>query len=97
MLDRPYPGGPEIPRLAEEARKRTLPHATKLPRPMMHSNDLDFSFAGLKTAVLYYIRDHFEGDAGKIGEIQKADIAREFEDAVTDVLLRACEKARKNS
>ena len=60
---------------------------------MMHSNDLDFSFAGLKTAVLYYIRDHFEGDAGKIGEIQKADIAREFEDAVTEVLLAKTKKA----
>jgi N6-L-threonylcarbamoyladenine synthase len=62
--------------------------ALKLPRPMITSNDFDFSFAGLKTAVLYTVK--------KIGELsndQKKEIAREFEDAAIEVLVSKTKKA----
>ena len=88
MLGLPYPGGPEISRLAKEARDQNLPQKCKLPRPMINSGDLNFSFSGIKTAVLYYIRDNpieNEGD--------KMDIAREFEDSVIDVMLSKTQKA----
>ena len=53
MLGLPYPGGPEISKLAKSGN----PKAINFPRPMMNSKDLNFSFSGLKTAVLYYLRD----------------------------------------
>jgi N6-L-threonylcarbamoyladenine synthase len=56
MLGLPYPGGPEISKLAEEARKKNIQLETKFPRPMIHSKDFNFSFSGLKTAVLYYLK-----------------------------------------
>lgn len=57
MLGLSYPGGPKISALAEEARNKNIGLEIKFPRPMIHSGDLDFSFSGLKTAVLYYIRE----------------------------------------
>ena len=66
------------------------------PRPMIHSNDMDFSFSGLKTAVLYYLRDNFSESTPPTPE-QKADIAREFEDTVVDVLLTKTKKALDES
>lgn len=57
MLDLPYPGGPEISKLAEKARKERVAQEKKFPRPMIHSKDYNFSFSGLKTSVLYYIKD----------------------------------------
>jgi N6-L-threonylcarbamoyladenine synthase len=88
MLGLPYPGGPEISRLAEIARTENIPPKSKLPRPMIHSGNLDFSFSGLKTAVLYYIRDNKpETDA------LRADLAREFEDAVVEILLKKTKEA----
>lgn len=85
MLELPYPGGPEISRLASLSRSslNTVKGEVKLPRPMIGSGDFDFSFSGLKTAVLYYIRDN-----GPINEETKIEIAREFEDAVCDVLIK---------
>ncbi len=87
MLGLPYPGGPEISRLGETGTPGTYP----LPRPMLHSNDYNFSFAGLKTAVLYLIKK-----IGTLADEQKADIAREFEEACVEVLvvktLRAAEE-----
>jgi N6-L-threonylcarbamoyladenine synthase len=53
MLELPYPGGPEIEKLA----KKGNPQAIAFPRPMLHEKNFDFSFSGLKTAVLYYLRD----------------------------------------
>ena len=85
MLELPYPGGPEISRLATLARKMKIERTFKLPRPMIGNKDFDFSFSGLKTAVLYLIRDL--GGIEKINENKKLEIAREFEDAVVDVLL----------
>ena len=78
----PYPGGPEIAKLAEDARRRNLPQFAELPTPMLHSKDLDFSFSGLKTAVRYAVQDK-EMSADEI-----ASLARDFEDAVTTVLLK---------
>ncbi len=90
MLSLPYPGGPQISKLAQIAREKNLPRNASFPRPMIHSHDLDFSFAGLKTSVLYYLRDNFPNNINSQGkeimDTDKEDIAREFEDAVVDVL-----------
>jgi len=56
MLGLGYPGGPEISRLAQEAREKNISLEAKFPRPMIHSKDFNFSFSGLKTAVLYYLK-----------------------------------------
>jgi N6-L-threonylcarbamoyladenine synthase len=81
MLGLPYPGGPEISKKAAIAREKNLPIFVSLPRPMIDADNCDFSFSGLKTAVRYAI----EGKT--LSEDDIASIAREFEDAVTDVLL----------
>jgi N6-L-threonylcarbamoyladenine synthase len=95
ILGLPYPGGPLISELAQRGRaiRRTNPAGTQsditpLPRPMIQSGDLDFSFSGLKTAVLYMVRD-----IGELNDRQRALIAAEFETAVTDVLLKKLELA----
>ncbi len=88
MLGLPYPGGPEISRLAQAGKANPI---IKLPRPMTHSPNFHFSFSGLKTAVLYLIQK-----IAPLNEQTRKDIAKEFEQAVTDVLvkktLRAIEK-----
>ena len=74
-----YPGGPALSKLAEQGD----PAAFKLPRPLLHSGNLDFSFAGLKTAVMM--------QAKKLGddfELRKADLAASTEAAIVDVLLK---------
>jgi N6-L-threonylcarbamoyladenine synthase len=60
MLGLPYPGGPQISLLAEEARLATEENPYALPRPMIDSGTCDFSFAGLKTAVLYLLKNNPE-------------------------------------
>lgn len=87
LLGLPYPGGPEISKLAAEARKANLPAFAKLPHPMLLSNDLDFSFSGLKTAVLYAIDDK------DLSDLEKQALARDFEDAAVTVLLQKSMKA----
>src|SRR3990170_2966032 len=88
MLGLSYPGGPEISKLAQKAREYTLISkevATKLyrlPRPMLKSETCDFSFSGLKTAVLYMLKK-----ISNITDEKKKKIALEFEDAVTEVLI----------
>lgn len=72
-----YPGGPAIARLAASGR----PGRYALPRPMLRSNDLDFSFSGLKTAVLTAFR------RGLPDEQARADLAAELEAAIVDVLV----------
>jgi N6-L-threonylcarbamoyladenine synthase len=79
LLGLGYPGGPEVSRLAEFG----TPGAVVLPRPMLHSGDLDFSFSGLKTAVLTQITRL----GTNVCEQAKADIARGFVDAAVDVLV----------
>jgi N6-L-threonylcarbamoyladenine synthase len=79
LLGLGYPGGPALSRLAQQGD----PKAFKLPRPLLHSGDLDFSFAGLKTAVLT--------QANKLGadlEACKADLAASTEAAIVEVLVK---------
>lgn len=80
-----YPGGPFISQLAKKGDKERF----KLPRPMMNSNDFNFSFSGLKTAVLYLVRDNKE--AFKYGDA--IDICASFQQAVIDVLVSKTLKA----
>ncbi len=87
LLGLPYPGGPEIGRLADEARQANLPPFATLPLPMLHSKDLDFSFSGLKTAVLYAIADQV------LLLEQKQALARDFEDAAVTVLTEKLKTA----
>ncbi len=88
LLGLPYPGGPVLAQLAEQGR----PDVVKFPRPMLHSGDLDFSFSGLKTAVLTKVREIGEPD-----EQQRADIARGFQDAIVEVLVKKSMRAVKES
>ncbi len=95
LLGLPYPGGPEISRVAARARPsmykgEVLPgvQLSPLPRPMIHSGDLDFSFSGLKTAVKYQVRD-----LGDISDLVRDRIAAEFEHAVTDVVVAKTRQA----
>lgn len=90
LLGLQYPGGPKISKLAAEARNENLVNdrVPPLPRPMIHSGDLHFSFSGIKTAVLYLTQK-----LGDLSEDDKKAIAREFEDAVTEVLISKCKKA----
>lgn len=87
LIGLPYPGGPEIGRLAAEARAANLPEFAKLPRPMLDSKNLDFSFSGLKTAVRYAI------EGKDLSATDKQAIARDFEDAAAAVLLKKTENA----
>lgn len=81
LLGLPYPGGPEIEIRAQKARKTSLPaFKNDMPRPMLLSGDLDFSFSGLKTAVRYAVADKTLTD----DEINA--VARDFSDAVMDVI-----------
>ena len=84
LLNLDYPGGPEISKLSEKERSRATKSEEKwdMPRPMAGSNDLDFSFSGIKTHVLYLTRDLAE-----ISPKIRKSVAREFEDAVIDVLV----------
>src|SRR3990167_6594130 len=84
LLELGYPGGPEISRLASEARRTNLASDVKTPRPMIGEDNFDFSFSGLKTAVRRVI-EKWQGDALPLRT--KQEIAREFEDAVADVLV----------
>lgn len=94
MLGLPYPGGPQISKLATTVRAKKNPKLSiaALPRPMISSGDLDFSFSGLKTAVLYMLQK-IEKVTPKI----KQDIAYEFENAVTDVLVKKSLSALKQT
>lgn len=89
LLGLPYPGGPEISRLADVGTSGVF----QLPRPMLHSKDLNFSFSGLKTAVLTTVNKQ-----GKpLAEDTRADIARGFVDAIVEVLAAKCAKALKQT
>jgi N6-L-threonylcarbamoyladenine synthase len=79
LMGLPYPGGPWLAKLAEGGNAT----AFKLPRPLLHSGDLDFSFAGLKTAVLTQARK-----LGDTLEANKADLAASTQAAIVEVLLK---------
>ncbi|MEQ1488536.1 MAG: tRNA (adenosine(37)-N6)-threonylcarbamoyltransferase complex transferase subunit TsaD [Methylotenera sp.] len=87
LLGLGYPGGPALARLAEQGKA----HFT-LPRPMLNSKDLNFSFSGLKTAVLTLVNKHQPMD-----EATRADIAWEFQEAVTEILTLKCMSALRET
>ncbi len=87
LLGLGYPGGPAISRLAESGD----PSVYQLPRPMLHSKNLEFSFSGLKTAVLTLVKNH----PGDLSEQDKANIARAFVEAMVEVLVAKCVAALK--
>lgn len=86
ILGLPYPGGPAISKLAEQETNFTL--SAPLPRPMINSGDYSFSFSGLKTSVLYLVKN-----LGELTDAAKIAIAREFQTAAIDVLLAKSKKA----
>ncbi len=86
MMGLPYPGGPHLAKLAEQGR----PGHYKFPRPMTDRPGLDFSFSGLKTAALTALPIN-------ASEQQRADLAYEFQQAVTDTLAIKCERALKQT
>lgn len=88
LLGLPYPGGPEISKLAHAAREESLEQPFSLPRPMLKTQDYDFSFSGLKTAVRNLI-EHI----GEPSDKEKKQIARELEDAISDVLITKTQRA----
>src|SRR3989338_612634 len=95
MLGFPYPGGPQISRLAEQARKFKIKNSKlkiKFPRPMLKSNNFNFSFAGLKTAVLYKIRD-LKKAGQKLTHELITELSLEFENAAIETLVYKTAKA----
>ncbi len=94
MLGLPYPGGPRIASYAVEARAQGIAPSFSFPRPMIASADYDFSFSGLKTAVLYKLREYTgERPASESSEPLKQEIALAFEDAVIDTLVAKTKRA----
>ncbi len=88
LLDLPYPGGPEVSRLAAVAREYDDPHHIAFTRPMLHDKSFDFSFSGLKTAVRTAVEQR-----RPLGDETKRIIAREFENTVSDVLVHKTMRA----
>ena len=94
LLGLPYPGGPVLAELAAQGR----PDRFKLPRPMLNSGDFDFSFSGLKTAVLTAVRSHLASqEATELDAQTRADVARAFQDAIVEVLVKKAMRAVKAS
>lgn len=92
LLGLGYPGGPALSKLAEKGN----PKAYSFPRPMLHSKDLDFSFSGLKTAVLTQTKKIIAAK-GQISENDRADLAASTQAAIVDVLAAKSIKALKQS
>jgi len=92
ILKLPYPGGPSIEKIAKDGN----PKAIDFPRSMLGRNSLDFSFSGIKTAVLYYCRGQNMKGEDKVGSMSQqeiADIAASFQAAVIDVLVKKTQRA----
>jgi len=95
MLGLPYPGGPEVAKLAASHKSSVISLEIKLPRPMINSKDYDFSFSGLKTAVLYLLRDLKQKGLTTNDWLLKTNICKEFQQAVIDVLISKTIRAAK--
>ena len=92
ILGLKYPGGPEVSKLAA----RGDPTRFNLPRPMMNSKDFNFSFSGLKTAVLYLVKGLYpQGKPLRLNKKNTADLCASFEQAVVDVLVSKTVRAAK--
>ena len=92
ILKLPYPGGPAIEKIA----KNGNPDAIKFPRSMLAPDSLDFSFSGIKTAVLYYCRGQDMKGENRVDSMsakQIADIAASFQEAIVDVLVKKTQRA----
>ncbi len=85
ILDAGYPGGPKLDRLAQTGDAGIR----RFPRSMLGGDSLDFSFSGLKTSLLYAVRD----TGGMLSDRQRADFAAAFQDAAIDALVRKLERA----
>jgi len=94
ILKQPYPGGPSI----ERAARGGNPRAVNFPRSMLGKDSLDFSFSGIKTAVLYHCRGQDMKGENKVDSMSKAeiaDIAASFQAAVVDVLVKKTQRAAR--
>ena len=92
ILKLSYPGGPAIEKIAKQGN----PKAIKFPRSMLGKDSLDFSFSGIKTAVLYYCRGQDMKGQDKVDSMsaeQIADIAASFQAAVVEVLVKKTQRA----
>lgn len=89
-----YPGGPAIAVEARKFKDSDLKSRIKLPRPMMHHKNYDFSFSGLKTAAIYLVRK-MTADGVKLTLSQKREISAEVQQAIIDVLISKTIKAAK--
>lgn len=85
LLELPYPGGPQISKLALSGRT----DAIAFPRPMQHEPNYSFSFSGLKTSAMYWLKDN------TFGEITQNDFCASFEQAIVDVLVSKTIKAAR--
>ncbi len=94
MMGLPYPGGPSIAEMAEKFSRRPTGSSIHLPRPMIKTKNYDFSFSGLKTAVLYLLRDTEKKRKESESFIQ--ELSFEIEEAITDVLTTKLIKASLN-
>jgi N6-L-threonylcarbamoyladenine synthase len=95
LLGLEYPGGPSIERAAASGN----PSAVRFPRPMIDSRQLDFSFSGLKTALLYEIQGTSHGRLAPtaIDPARVADLAASYQEAIVDVLIEKCRKAMSHT
>lgn len=91
MLNLPYPGGPEIEKVAKKGNSDFV----NFPRPMIYQKNYDFSFSGLKTSVLYFLQD-LKKEGKKLDENLIANIAASFQKAAFDVLVYKTLKAAQN-
>ena len=92
ILRLPYPGGPAIEKIAKQGNARAI----DFPRSMLDRESLDFSFSGIKTAVLYYCRGQDMKGADRVASMTEqeiADIAASFQAAVIDVLVEKTKRA----
>jgi N6-L-threonylcarbamoyladenine synthase len=92
LLGLEYPGGPSIQRAATAGN----PKAVRFPRPMIESHQLDFSFSGLKTALLYEIQGTSHGrfaDKVTLEQSRIANLAASYQEAIVDVLVAKCRQA----
>lgn len=94
VLGLPYPGGPNIEKIAKEGN----PKAVRFPRSLMDKENLDFSFSGLKTAVLYHCQGQDMKGENRVASMSRqeiADIAASFQAAVIEVLVKKTRRAAK--
>jgi len=87
LLGLPYPGGPEVARLALQGDAKRF----KLPRPMLNKDNLDFSFSGLKTAVMYAVRK--AGGSEGLDDAARCDMAAAIEASICEVLVKKAVRA----